>query len=435
NFRLPASDLEWMAEDSGARALLADERYLRMMPEAASRLQKARLPVISLQGACEGVPSLSQAKEKPSSEQQRPHSVDLSETIYVLYTSGTTARPKGVEETHKGYAITASAPQLMPPEKVRFLNPLPLYHLAGLASLSNGMARGGLQILLDKFSPQAFLETLSRHKANMTFFVPTMMCDLLESGLLEKADVSTLRIFVYGAAPTPVPVLLGLIERLPKTMFLQVYSQTEGTSRVTMLGPEDHVLSKEPALREKQIRRLSSIGKVMPGVEASVRDAEGREVPPGGIGELWYQTPGKMKGYLNREGDTKKTVQDGWIISGDMVRMDEDGYVYIVGRSKDFLIRGGENIAPREIEEALESHPAVAEAAVVGKPDPRWGEVPVAFVRCPGEVPKEEELIAHCRARLAGFKVPEKVWIRQELPRNSLGKILKRELAEEAKKL
>lgn len=437
NYRLPEEELAWLIGDAGAKAILSDKRYLDVLEKEVKAEIAKGVPVVCFDGSWEGAASWQDVqKSEPTAAQRVPYDSPLEDIIYVLYTSGTTAKPKGVEEPHKGYAITAAAPSPIPPEAVVYAHALPLYHLAGLATLTSGMARGGRYVIMDRWDPEQFLQCVERFKCTVTFLVPTMMCDLVESGLLGKHEVSSMLLIAYGAAPTPTDVLIGMIEGFPKTFFMQVYTQTEGASRVTQLDPEDHKLSSDnPELRAKQIRRLQSIGKIAEGVEAKICDEEGKEVPQGEIGVLWYRTPGAMRGYMNRESETADTLREGWIVSGDMVRMDEDGYVYIVGRSKDFLIRGGENIAPREIEEVLESHPDVIEAAVVGKPHHRWGEIVVAFARCPERKPTEEALKSLCQAHLAGFKVPEKIWIRDELPRNSVGKILKRELAEEAKKL
>ena len=437
NYRLPEEELAWLLGDCGGKAIIADARYLDLLStEIAGEIQKGTA-VVCLDDKREGTATWEEVQaETPNETQRVPYSSPLEDIIFVLYTSGTTAKPKGVEEPHKGYAVTATAPSPIPPEVVVYAHALPLYHLAGLATLAGGMARGGRYVIMERWDAKVFLECVQRHKCTVTFLVPTMMCDLVESGLIPKYDVSSMKLIAYGAAPTPTDVLIGMIESFKGCFFMQVYTQTEGASRVTQLEPQDHMLSKtDEALRAKQIRRLQSIGKVAEGVEVKICDESGNAVPRGEIGTLWYRTPGMMRGYRNREDETTSTLRDGWIVSGDMVRMDEDGYVYICGRSKDFLIRGGENIAPREIEEVLETHPDVIEAAVVGKPDHRWGEIVVAFVRCPDKKPDPEALRTLCRQHLAGFKVPDKIWVREEFPRNSVGKILKRELAEEAKGL
>ena len=431
NYRLPAADLAWMMRDARAKALLADRRYLEALAAADEDAAEGSRAVVCLDGEWSGARTYDDALSgEPTGAQRSPVEVDLDRPIYILYTSGTTARPKGVVQRHRGYAISAAGPSPVPPEVVRFLHALPLYHLAGLASLTVQLSRGSRVVLLDHFAPASFVRAIERHRANVTFLVPTMMCDLVEYEGGDDVDTSSLAAVSYGASPMPVPVLLRMMERFPG-MYIQLYSQTEGTSRVTMLGPEDHVLSDDPETREVQVRRLSSIGKVMEGAEVRIRDEEGRDVPTGEIGDLWYRTPGRMCGYLTEDGETRAEEREGWIVSGDRARIDEDGYVYLAGRAKDFLIRGGENIAPREIEEVLEAHPLVAEAAVVGRPDDRWGEVPVAFVRCPGDRPEADELLAACRERLAGFKVPEEIRFRDAFPRGTMGKTLKRALVEE----
>lgn len=433
NYRLPAADLAWLVRDCEAKTLMADPRYLEVVRAEAERLKSAGRPVVGL-GEPAGEWTSFAGVLATAPKEIAARTVGLDDPAFILYTSGTTARPKGVEQRHRGYAMVAATPSPIPPEKVRNLHCCPIYHLAGLGTLLAGLSRGSTQVLQDRFDAEQWLALVQRYRANASFLVPTMMSDVASFEDFADYDVSSMRLIAYGSAPTPLPVLTRLIERLPNAGLMQVYTQTEGSARVTMLGPEDHRLPVDPAGREKQLKRLTSVGKVVPGVEVRVCEPDGREVAAGEVGELWYRTPAAMSGYLGRAEDTAETIVDGWIRSGDIVRVDEDGYVYIVGRAKDFLIRGGENIAPREIEEALESHPAVREAAVVGAPHERWGEVPVAFVRCdPGSSPAEEELRSWCRDRLAGFKVPERIRVIEEFPRNSVGKILKRELVELAR--
>jgi len=213
--------------------------------------------------------------------------------------------------------------------------------------------------------------------------------------------------------------------------YFNAFGQTETASTVTTLGPDDHRLDGTPDEVERKVRRLGSIGRPLEDVELRILDEEGREVPRGEVGEIAIRTERLMRGYYGQEADTRATLQDGWLRTRDLGWMDEDDYVYLAGRQADLIIRGGENIAPEEVEAALATHPAVEEAAVLGIPDEEWGErVAAVVVLRPGGVVSAEELIEHCRQRLASFKKPETVHFAGALPRNALGKLLRRELRE-----
>jgi acyl-CoA synthetase (AMP-forming)/AMP-acid ligase II len=211
--------------------------------------------------------------------------------------------------------------------------------------------------------------------------------------------------------------------------FINAFGQTETTSTVAMLGPDDHRLDGKPVEVERKLRRLASIGRALPDVELRVVDEHGQPLPPGEVGEIAIRTDRTMRGYYKEPGATQSTLKDGWLHTRDLAWIDDDGYIFLVGRKSDMIIRGGENIAPEEVEIVLESHSAVEEAAVVGLPDEEWGERVVAVVALlPGASASEEELIDFCHERLASFKKPERVYFADELPRNSLGKLVRREV-------
>ena len=230
----------------------------------------------------------------------------------------------------------------------------------------------------------------------------------------------------------PLAVIRRAIETLPRTIgFVNAFGQTETTSTLTILGPEDHRLDGSPEEVQRTLRRLQSIGRPLPDVELKVFDDEGRELPPGELGEIAVRTPRLMKGYADGTGATLP-VRDGWLRTRDMGWTDEDGYVFLAGRRDDMIIRGGENIAPAEVEAVLQTHPAVEEAAVVGLPDVEWGQrVAAVVVRRRGCDIDAGELMDFCRKRLASFKKPETVHFVESLPRNHLGKVLRRELRAE----
>jgi acyl-CoA synthetase (AMP-forming)/AMP-acid ligase II len=258
--------------------------------------------------------------------------------------------------------------------------------------------------------------------------VPTMMKQLLDEPAFAKTDFSSLTNLAYGGAPMPVAVIRRAIEAFPKTVgFVNAYGQTETTSSLTILGPDDHRISGSAAEVELKLKRLNSIGRPLPDVEIRVRDDGNNFLAAGDVGEIIIRTPRIMKGYAGREDDA--ALADGWRATGDLGWVDEDGYVFFAGRKDDMIIRGGENIAPAEIETVLMSHPAVDEAAIIGIPSDEWGQTVKAFVVVkPNQKVSATDLQEFCRTRLASFKRPEQIEFIDGLPKNALGKILRKEL-------
>ena len=308
---------------------------------------------------------------------------------------------------------------------------VPLYHIAGATNMMTTLWTGRRLVLMSQFEPRSWLDLVERERITHAFLVPTMLKQLLDQPDLERRDLSSLEILSYGGAAMPFPVIRRAIERFPKSVgFVNAFGQTETTSTLTLLGPEDHRLEGTPAEVERRTRRLSSIGRPLPDVEVRVVDEDGRLLGPGDVGEIWVRTPRVMKGYAGAGASPLR--DDGWLPTRDMGWMDEDGYLYVAGRKDDMIIRGGENIAPAEVEAVLQSHPSVEEAAVVGVPDVEWGQRVVAFVVLrPGASLSPEALTDFCRERLASFKKPEVVRFVAELPKNPMGKILRKDLRAE----
>jgi len=255
-----------------------------------------------------------------------------------------------------------------------------------------------------------------------------MMKQLLDEPSFAKTDLSSLQNMAYGGAAMPLPVIRKAITAFPRTVgFVNAYGQTETTSSLTVLGPDDHRLVGSPEEVELKTKRLNSIGKPLPDVEVMVRDEYSNLLHPGQVGEICIRTARIMKGYAGRSDDA--LLSDGWRATGDLGWIDEDGYVFFAGRKDDMIIRGGENIAPAEVESVLMSHPAVDEAAVIGDPSEEWGQVVKAFVVIkPGQEASADDLKAFCTSRLASFKRPETYEFLPELPKNALGKILRKDL-------
>jgi acyl-CoA synthetase (AMP-forming)/AMP-acid ligase II len=249
-----------------------------------------------------------------------------------------------------------------------------------------------------------------------------------------KYDLSSLQVITYGAASMPFEVISKAIKVMPWVKFINAFGQTETASTITALGPEDHVIEGTDEEKEKKLKRLSqSIGRPLPDVEVKILDEQGKELPPFEIGEIVAKGPRMMTGYWHDEQKTKQAfTPDGWLITSDRGWRDEDGYIFLAGRGDDMIIRGGENISPEEVEDVLHSHPKVEEAAVIGVPDPEWGQLPLAvIVLKKGQVATAEELMEYCRAKLASFKRPRSVVFVDALPRNPMGKVLRKALREQ----
>jgi acyl-CoA synthetase (AMP-forming)/AMP-acid ligase II len=303
----------------------------------------------------------------------------------------------------------------------------PLYHIAGATNMMTTLWTGRRLVVVPQFDAGQWLETVERERVTHAFVVPTMMQHLLNHPDLPTRDLTSLEVLSYGGAPMPFPVIRRAIERFPNGVgFVNAFGQTETTSTLTLLGPDDHRLGRSPEEDERTLKRLRSIGKPLPDVEVRIVDDEGKELGAGAVGEIHVRTPRAMKGYA---GADSPFTADGWLPTRDLGWMDEDGYLYVAGRKDDMIIRGGENIAPAEVEAVIGSHPAVEEVAVLGAPDVEWGQRVAAFIVLRADATATaDDIAAFCKDRLASFKKPEIIQFVPELPKNPMGKILRREL-------
>ena len=340
----------------------------------------------------------------------------------ISYTGGTTGRPKGVMLSHGNLLANAQHNLVATghrPED-RFLHVPPMFHVAGTSNVFACTWVGTRQVLLPRFDPAAVLAAIERERITHMALVPTMLAMLLDAPEFAGADLSSLRNVQYAASPISPELQRRVLEHLPCEL-AQFYGMTEAAPTVTHLTPQDH--RDAPG-------RLASMGAPVPGVQVEVRGVGGDPLPAGEIGELWIRGPNIMLGYWNRPDATAEALVDGWYRSGDIVRSDGDGYLFMVDRAKDMIISGGENVYSIEVESVLSEHPDVLEAAVFGIPDARWGEAVHAVVTVrPGAAPSAEALCEHARRRIAGFKVPRSIDVRGEpLPKSGAGKVLKAEL-------
>jgi acyl-CoA synthetase (AMP-forming)/AMP-acid ligase II len=305
--------------------------------------------------------------------------------------------------------------------------------VAGIQAMLAAFYGGRTIAMMRQFETKDWMETVQREKANRAMLVPTMLKWIIDSPDFKKYDLSSLKVITYGAAPMPFEVIKKAIEVLPGVRFINAFGQTETSSTITTLGPDDHIIEGTPEQREKKLRRLqSSIGKPMPDVEMRVIDENGNPLPPGQVGEIVARGPRVMTGYWK---DPEKTARaftkDGWLRTGDMGWMDEEGYFFLAGRGDDMIIRGGENISPEEVENAIYTNPKVEEVAVIGVPDPEWGQQIMAVVVLKkGQTATADEIKETVKKKLASFKAPAYVEFVDALPRNPMGKILKKQLRE-----
>ena len=309
---------------------------------------------------------------------------------------------------------------------------VPLHHIAGVQAVMAAVYGGRTLVLQRQFDEEGWMQLVQDEKVNRAMMVPTMLKRLMDRPTFKDYDLSSLQVITYGAAPMPLEVIKKAIAEFPGTRFINAFGQTETASTITMLPPDDHDISEDDPEFEKKLNRLSSIGKPLPDVEVRIVNEDGADVPQGETGEIVAKGQRLMKGYWNREEATKETLRGGWLYTGDLGFWDEDGYIFLSGRAKDFIKRGGEMIAPEEVEQIIMSHPGVDEAAIIGIPDIEWGErVRALVVKKPGAEVSMQDVVEHCRPRMAGFKRPEDVIFVDELPRNPMGKVLKRVLREE----
>jgi acyl-CoA synthetase (AMP-forming)/AMP-acid ligase II len=355
---------------------------------------------------------------------------DPDSAAVLLFTSGTTAEPKCVvlRHTHLLSYVLGTVEFAGAAETDCALVCVPPYHVAGIGSALSNVYSGRRVVHLPDFDPATWLDLVRSEKVTSAMVVPTMLARIVDELAGRPANCPSLVSLAYGGARMPRPVLEAALRAFPGTAFTNAYGLTETSSTIAVLGPEDHrdgVTSGDPAVR----RRLDSAGRLVPGLEAQIRATDGQVRPTGLSGELWVRGPQVSGEY---RGAASVLDTGGWFPTRDLARLDDEGYLYLEGRSDDTVIRAGENIAPAEVEDALLRHPAVAEAAVIGVPDDEWGQRLVAVVvGRPGEPVDEQSLRAHVRGLLRGSRTPDQVVFRDELPQTPTGKILRRRLVAE----
>ncbi|MGC9542158.1 class I adenylate-forming enzyme family protein [Streptomyces sp. UG1] len=361
----------------------------------------------------------------PGKTEWRPAPEDRDATAVVLYTSGTTAAPKAALLRHRhllAYVFNTQDFGSAEPADASLVA-LPPYHVAGLMNLLTNLYAGRRVVYQSAFGPADWLATVRREGVTHAMVVPTMLARITAELGDAEARTPTLRSLAYGGARCPRPVVERALRQFPETGFVGAYGLTETASSVCVLGPDDHwraVASDDPAVRA----RLGSVGRPLPGVEIEIRDGDGKPLGPGGTGLVFVRGEQISGEYA----ETSSVAGDGWFATRDRGRLDEDGYLFVEGRADDTIIRGGENIAPAEIEDVLLQYPGVREAAVLGMPDPEWGQRLVAVLVGAGD---PDEIRSFAKQRLRSSKTPDTVVFRPELPRTPTGKVLRRTLVAE----
>jgi len=404
NFRLAADEIEYILGDSGAVALICD------CDVAGSQVRTV----------LEVGPAYDEAVASAAPWREAAEVLE-DDVALMCYTSGTTGRPKGARLTHRNLVASTLSwiHEMRAGEDDVWLSGQPLFHIGGINGLLPFLVLGATVIITPSttFDAEAMLGLIAAHNVTMCIFVPTQWAVIGASRSVTRVDPEQLRVAMWGASPAPLHTLEAMARAFPRAAIVSAYGQTEMSGATTLLKGRDST------------RKMGSVGKPMLGVDLRVVDDDLRDVPVEEVGEIVYRGPNVMAGYHQQPEATSEAFAGDWFHSGDLARFDNEGYLWLVDRKKDMIVSGGENVYPAEVERVLADHPAVAEAAVIGVPHPRWVETPVAFV-----VPRREsqldesELIAHCRKHLAGYKKPSAIVMVDELPRNAGGKVLKRVL-------
>ncbi|MCU1361355.1 MAG: acyl-CoA synthetase (AMP-forming)/AMP-acid ligase [Ilumatobacteraceae bacterium] len=423
NYRLHPKEWTWILNNAEAGVLLVQEKYLDQIQPFLSEIATLQHVIVIGNAGSHGRPTYADVMGAASSDEP-PRDVDEDSTAWLLYTSGTTGFPKGAMLTHRNLTVAAvnSVIEYEPQPDERNLVAFPLCHVSGY-TVPVTHTRGGRIVLTPLFEPELWMQLVDQHGITGTALAPTMLNMILMHPKINDYSLTTLRGIGYGAAAMPVEVLRAGINRFGPIVY-SGFGMTELGGNVLTFPKSAH----QRAVNGEE-HLLASCGTPMCFADVKVVDEQMVECAPGVVGEIVIRGEQVFAGYFRNDEGTAKAFEDGWFRTGDMARRNDEGFFYIVDRMKDMIITGGENVYSREVEEALYLHPSVAEAAVVGLPDPVWGEnVTAVVVLRTDTTATEAEIIAVARDRLAGYKKPKRVIFLDELPKTVSGKIIKREL-------
>lgn len=415
NFRLVPGEIAYVLSDSGARTVVTDRACAPAVAQACARAPSV-LSARTIGGDLDEI-------AVDAGDHADPGTVADDAPAFLMYTSGTTGFPKGAVITHRNlylHALSVLATLGFRNDDDRWMAHAPLFHIAGVSGMLPTFLTGGTVIIPPSggFDPEAAVRTIVEERVTSCWMTPSQWQAVCALPNLPSRDLSRLRRVWWGAAPASMTLLRTMIDAFPRAEIVAAFGQTECSPITCLLRGAD------------AIEKIGSVGTPMLNVEVRVVDDDMADVPRGEIGEIVYLGPLVMKGYWGKEVETAEAFRGGWFHSGDLVRQDGDGYVYVVDRKKDMIVSGGENIYSAEVENVLSDHPKVAEVAIIGVPDPKWGESPMAVIvpRDPDDPPTGADVEAHCRAHLAAYKRPRRVAVVDELPRNAAGKVLKNRL-------
>lgn len=422
NTRWALLENDYAIRDSGTRVLLFDDTFAEQSRQLLNDVDELCVAVYMGEGAC---PDWASSFEELIA-QHRPIAASTrsgDEMAGIFYTGGTTGFPKGVMQSHR--AIWASAVGSLPDFQMHrestYLHVAPMFHMADFAGGMGTSLSAATNAVLQSFDPGRVLETIAEQKVTHVLLVPSMIKMVLNHPQAAAADVSSLEKIIYGASPMPAATLEQCLATWPGVGLVQAYGQTELAPVATTLSAVDHLEGGS---------KLKSAGRPTAVSDIRIVDEEGNDCPPGTSGEVLVRGPHTMLGYWNKPEETARTLRDGWVHTGDAAYFDANGYLFIVDRVKDMVVTGGENVFTTEVENAIISHQAVQDVAVIGIPHPEWGEAVHAIVVLhPGRSVTEVELLDHCRERIAGYKLPKGITFREQpLPLSGAGKVLKTEL-------
>jgi long-chain acyl-CoA synthetase len=419
NTRWAVAEVEQALRDCGAKVLLVDRAFAGAGAQLQQRIPSLRMAYIGSQPCPEGFVDYEAELEK---SRPVPDSSGSGDELWgIFYTGGTTGYPKGVMLSHANMVVAALTwiPTMHFSQETRYLHLVGFFHIAGAQPAVALTMAAGTHVIEPKFEAVAGMSAIARHEVNYCLFVPTMLNMLLHHPEFPKYDLTSVQYCEYGGAPMPDSLISLALEKLPTWKFIQGYGQTEATGLVASLPWARH-------FGDADVNKRKAAGRAAYGIELRVVDPSGEDVRDGTAGEIIVHGPTVMLGYWGNTEATSTAIRDGWLYTGDVARIDKAGFLYIVDRLKDMIVSGGENVSSKEVENVIHKHPTVQECAVIGIPDPKWGEaVHAVVVLKAGASATQASIIDHCHTLIAGFKCPRSVEFRSAMPLSAAGKIMK----------